>query len=82
VSEENAELVRQTIGLHFQALSQHLHTVIVGISNLRLARGTDFFGLRRKDYLTRSTFSSDTSGRPALFPLQKPPLSATADINA
>jgi hypothetical protein len=33
----------------------------------------DFFGLRRKDCLTRSTFSSDTRGRPALFPLQRHP---------
>jgi hypothetical protein len=31
---------------------------------------SDFFGLRRKDCLTRSTLSSDTRGRPALFPLQ------------
>jgi hypothetical protein len=27
----------------------------------------DFFGLRKKDCLTRSTLSSDTRGRPALF---------------
>ena len=33
----------------------------------------DFFGLRRKDCLTRSTLSSDTRGRPALFPLQRHP---------
>jgi len=33
-----------------------------------------FFGLRRKDCLTRSTLSSDTRGRPALFPLQRHPL--------
>ena len=32
-----------------------------------------FFGLRRKDCLTRSTLSSDTRGRPALFPLQRYP---------
>ena len=32
-----------------------------------------FFGLRRKDCLTRSTVSSDTRGRPALFPLQRHP---------
>ena len=31
----------------------------------------DFFGLRRKDCQTHSTFSSDTRGRPALFPLQR-----------
>ena len=30
-----------------------------------------FFGLRRKDCLTRSNISSDTRGRPALFPLQR-----------
>jgi hypothetical protein len=30
-----------------------------------------FFGVRRKDCLTRSMFSSDTRGRPALFPLQR-----------
>jgi hypothetical protein len=30
-----------------------------------------FFGLRRKDCLTRSTLSSDTRGRPALLPLQR-----------
>jgi len=34
----------------------------------------DFFGLRRKDCLTRSTLSSDTRGRPALFPLQRHPV--------
>jgi hypothetical protein len=34
----------------------------------------DFFGLRRKDCLTRSTLSSDTPGRPALFPLQRHPV--------
>ena len=33
-----------------------------------------FFGLRRKDCLTRSTISSDTRGRPALFPLQRHPV--------
>jgi hypothetical protein len=33
-----------------------------------------FFGLRRKDCLTRSTLSSDTSNRPALFPLQRHPV--------
>jgi hypothetical protein len=33
-----------------------------------------FFGLRRKDCLTRSTLSSDTRGRPALFPLQSHPV--------
>ena len=33
-----------------------------------------FFGLRRKDGLTRSTLSSDTRGRPALFPLQRHPV--------
>jgi len=32
-----------------------------------------FFGLRRKDCLTRSTLSSDTRDRPALFPLQRHP---------
>ena len=35
---------------------------------------SDFFGLRRKDCLTRSTLSSDTRGRPALFPLQRHPV--------
>jgi hypothetical protein len=30
----------------------------------------DFFGLRRKECLTRSTLSSDIRGRPALFPVQ------------
>ena len=35
---------------------------------------TDFFVLRRKDCLTRSTLSSDTRGRPALFPLQRHPV--------
>jgi len=34
----------------------------------------DFFGLRRKDCLTRSTLSSDTRSRPALFPLQRHPV--------
>jgi hypothetical protein len=34
----------------------------------------DFFGLVRKDCLTRSMFSSDTRGRPALFPLQRHPV--------
>ena len=34
----------------------------------------DFFGLRRKGCLTRSTLSSDTRGRPALFPLQRHPV--------
>jgi hypothetical protein len=33
-----------------------------------------FFGLRRKDCLTRSTLSSDTRGRPALFPFQRHPV--------
>jgi len=33
-----------------------------------------FFGLRRKDCLTRSTLSSDTRDRPALFPLQRHPV--------
>jgi len=33
-----------------------------------------FFGLRRKDCLTRSMLSSDTRGRPALFPLQRHPV--------
>ena len=33
-----------------------------------------FFGLQRKDCLTRSTLSSDTRGRPALFPLQRHPV--------
>jgi len=33
-----------------------------------------FFRLRRKDCLTRSTLSSDTRGRPALFPLQRHPI--------
>ena len=33
-----------------------------------------FFGPRRKDCLTRSTLSSDTRGRPALFPLQRHPV--------
>ena len=33
-----------------------------------------FFGLRRKDCLSRSTLSSDTRGRPALFPLQRQPV--------
>jgi len=33
-----------------------------------------FFGLRRKDCLTRFTVSSDTRGRPALFPLQRHPV--------
>jgi hypothetical protein len=32
-----------------------------------------FFGLRRKEK-TRSTLSSDTRGRPALFPLQRHPV--------
>ena len=32
-----------------------------------------FFGLRRKDCLTRSTLSSDTRGRPALFSFTKAP---------
>jgi len=32
-----------------------------------------FFGLRRKDCLTRSTLSSVTRGRPARFPLQRHP---------
>jgi len=34
----------------------------------------DFFGLRRKDCLTRFTLSSDTRGGPALFPLQRHPV--------
>ena len=34
----------------------------------------DFFGLRRKDCLIRSTLSSDTRGRPALYPLQRHPV--------
>jgi len=34
----------------------------------------NFFGLRRKDCLTRSMLSSDTRGRPALFPLQSHPV--------
>jgi hypothetical protein len=34
----------------------------------------DFLGLRRKVCLTRSTLSSDTRGRPALFPLQRHPI--------
>ena len=33
-----------------------------------------FFGLRRKDCLTHSKLSSDRSGRPALFPLQRHPV--------
>ena len=33
-----------------------------------------FFGLQRKDRLTRSTVSSDTRCRPALFPLQRHPV--------
>jgi hypothetical protein len=42
-----------------------LHTVIVDISSSRLAWRTDFFGLWRKDCLTRPTLSSDTRGCPA-----------------
>jgi hypothetical protein len=34
----------------------------------------DFFGLRRKGSLIRSMLSSDTRGRPALFPLQRHPI--------
>jgi len=34
----------------------------------------DFFGLRRKDCLTRSTLSSDTRDHPALFLLQRDPI--------
>jgi hypothetical protein len=34
----------------------------------------DFFRLRRKDCLTRFTLSSDTRGRPALFPLERHPV--------
>ena len=56
---------------HFRST---LHTVILDISNSRLARRTFFFGLRRKYCLTCSTLSSDTRGRPALFPLQRHPL--------
>jgi len=33
-----------------------------------------FFGLQRKDCLTSSTLSSDTRGRPALYPLQRHPV--------
>jgi len=33
-----------------------------------------FFGLERKDGLTLFTLSSDTRGRPALFPLQRHPV--------
>ena len=33
-----------------------------------------FFGLRRKDCLTRSTLSSHTRGCPAFFPLQRHPV--------
>jgi len=33
-----------------------------------------FFGLRRKDCLTRSTLCSDTCGRPTLFLLQRHPV--------
>jgi len=33
-----------------------------------------FFGLQRKDCFTHSTLSSDTRGRPALFPLQRHPI--------
>jgi len=33
----------------------------------------DFFGLRRRDCLTRSTLSFDTRGHLALFPLQRHP---------
>ena len=51
-----------------------LHAVILDISNSWLERLTDFFGLRRKDCLTRSTLSSDTCGCPALFPLQRHPV--------
>jgi hypothetical protein len=39
----------------------------------------DFFGLRRKDCLTRFTLSSDTRGRPALFSVQRHPLSETTN---
>jgi len=59
----------KTVGLHVRSLSQHPPH----IPNSRLARRTDFFGPRRKDCLTRSTLSSDTRGRPALFPLQRHP---------
>jgi len=48
-----------------------LHTVILNISKWRLARHTDFFGMRRKYSLTRYTLSSNTRGRPAPFPLQR-----------
>jgi len=34
----------------------------------------NFFGLRRKDCLTRFTLSSDTRGRPALISLQRHPV--------
>jgi len=40
-----------------------------------------FFGLQRKDRLTRSTLSSDTRGRPAHFLYKVTPLSETADTN-
>ena len=51
-----------------------LHTVILDISNSRLARRTDFFGLQRKGCLTHSTLSSDTRSHPACFPLQRHPV--------
>jgi hypothetical protein len=60
----------KTVELHVQSLLQHPPH----IPNSRLAQRTDFFGPRRKDCLTRSTLSSDTRGRPALFPLQSHPV--------
>jgi hypothetical protein len=51
-----------------------LHTVILNISNSRLARLTDFFGLRRKKLSHSFHAFSDTCGSPALFPLQRHPV--------
>jgi hypothetical protein len=56
----------------FSLFRNTLHTVIVDISNSRLACHTGFFGLRRKDCLTRSTLSSDTRTS-CTFPFTKAP---------
>jgi hypothetical protein len=62
------------IGLHFHLFRNIRHTVIVDISNSRLAWRTDCFRLRRKDYLTGSTLPSDTRWHPPLSFLQRHPV--------
>ena len=62
-------------GLKHSRLCKTSHAVIFGMSNSMLALATELRVLRRNASRTLSMFSSDTRGRPELFPLHKHPVS-------